>query len=76
MCPSLVQLSSVSVTSVAVVCVTTTAIPGDNTNGGSPVGIANANDYTDNGVLSQYLQLPGDSVGNEIWSSRVLAHIP
>ena len=36
---------------VAVVCVTT-AIPGDDTNGGSPVGVANANNYTDTGVLS------------------------
>ena len=49
---------------VAVVCVTT-AIPGDDTNGGSPVGVANANNYTDTGVLSQYLQLPVHSVGNE-----------
>ena len=44
----------------------TTAIPGDSTNGGSPVRVANANNYTDTGVLSQYLQLPVHSVGNEI----------
>ena len=29
----------------------TTAIPGDSTNGGSPVGVANANNYTDTEVF-------------------------
>ena len=43
----------------------TTAIPGDSTNGGSPVGVGNANNYTDT-ELSQYLQLPVHSVGDEI----------
>ena len=52
---------------VAVVLVFTTAIPGDSTNGGSPIGVANANNYADTEVLSQYLQLPVHSVGNEIY---------
>ena len=54
----------------------TTAIPGDDTNGASPVGVANANNYRETGVLSQYLQLPVHSIGNEILSTRVLARIP
>ena len=52
---------------VAVVLVFTTAIPGDSTNGGSPVGVANANNYADTEVFSQYLQLPVHSVGNKIY---------
>ena len=62
MCPHL------TITSVAVVLVFTTAIPGDSTNGGSPVGVANAYNYTDTEVLSQYLQLPVHSVRNEIYA--------
>ena len=53
----------------------TTAIPGDSTNGGSPVGVANANNYADTGVLSQYLQLPVHSVGNENESTRISAQV-
>ena len=52
---------------MAVVLGFTTAIPSDSTNGGSPVGVANANNYTDTEVMSQYLQLPVHSVGNEIY---------
>ena len=52
---------------VAVMLVFTTAIPGDSTNGGSPVGVANANNYADTEVLSQHLQLPVHSVRNEIY---------
>ena len=37
------QLSNTQDTRVAVVLVFTTAIPGDSINGGSPVGVANAN---------------------------------
>ena len=56
-------------------CYITTANPGDNPNWGSPVGGSSTNNYTDNEVLSQSLQLPVHTIGNENGSSRISAHI-
>ena len=50
---------------VAVVCVTTTAMPDDILIGGSPVGGSSTNNYVNTRVLSQCLLLPAHTIGNE-----------
>ena len=61
---------------VAVLCVTTTAIPDDILIAGSPVGGSTTNNYTDFEVLSQSLQLPAHAIGNEKWMYQDISSCP
>ena len=54
-----------SVAFVAVVCVTTIAVPGDILIGASPVGGSSTNNYANTRVLSQCLLLPAHTIRNE-----------
>ena len=56
-------------------CVITTAIPGDNSNWGVTSWGSTTNNYVDTRVLSQYLQLPAHTIGNENWFTRISAHV-
>ena len=62
---------------MAVVCVTTIAVPGDILIGGSPVGGSSTNNYVNTGVLcvSQCLLLPAYTIGNENGCTRISAHV-
>ena len=61
---------------VAVVRVTTTAIPGDIRILWSPVGGSSTNYYVNNRVLSQCLLLNAHTIGNEKWMCQDISSCP